>query len=184
MVTNEEKWGSWVEYIGTYEAKETTLGIRTSENGETEVIPVTPGMILTIDKASYSNDENDETIFHRVFAPVAPHTTSKEGRDCLSCHNNPVALGYGEGELSYSIESGSGRWKFESTYANNSNDGLPGDSWIGFMQNRTGTVSTRTDVSPFTIEQQQKILTVGACLTCHDQDSEIMTELQFKVNKL
>jgi hypothetical protein len=37
-------------------------------------------------------------------------------------------------------------------------------------------MSTRTDVRPFTIEEQKKILTVGACLTCHEENSDIMKE--------
>jgi hypothetical protein len=59
-------------------------------------------------------------------------------------------------------------------YQNNPNDNLPEDAWTGFLQNREGTVSTRTNIFPFTIEQQQSILTVGACLTCHDDDSAVM----------
>jgi len=34
--------------------------------------------------------------------------------------------------------------------------------------------STRTDFRPFTIEEQKRILTVGACLTCHDENSKII----------
>jgi len=174
MMRNEEKRGSWVEYIGTYMAKEPALGVRISE-GKTEVIPVTPGMVLTIDKNSYPNAKGDSLIFHRLFAPAAPHTTSAKGRNCKSCHNNPVALGFGEGELMYKVENEKGRWLFNATYENAPNDGLPADAWIGFMQNRTGIVSTRTNVKPFNLLQQQKILTVGACLNCHNEHSSVMT---------
>ena len=173
MMRNKEKRGSWVEYIGTYIAKEPALGVRIS-NEKAEVIPVTPGMVLTIDKKSYPNAKGDSVIFHRLFAPTAPHTTSAKGRDCKSCHNNPVALGFGEGELTYKVENGKGQWLFNAIYEDDPNDGLPADAWTGFLQNREGTVSTRTNVKPFNLLQQQKILTVGACLSCHDENSGVM----------
>ena len=172
MLENREKRGSWVEYIGSYVAQQPALGIRITEKGE-EVIPVTPGMVLTIDKKSFTKNENDSLIFHRLFAPVAPHTTAAKGRSCQSCHNNPVALGFGEGVLNFNKE-GKGKWTFEPVYENDKNDNLPGDAWTGFLKNRTGVVSTRKNVIPFNIRQQQKILTVGSCLTCHTDDSKVM----------
>ena len=90
------------------------------------------------------------------------------------CYTNSVALGFGEGRLNYKIENGSGKWSFEATFENNPNDDLPEDSWTGFLKNREGTVSTRNNVFPFDIEQQKKILTVGACLTCHEENSVVM----------
>jgi hypothetical protein len=175
MVKNEEKKGSWVEYIGSYEAKLPTLGIRESE-GKMEIIPVAPGMILTIDKKSFTKNDNDPEIFHRLYAPTAPHTTVKEGRSCVSCHNNPVALGFGDGKLTYETDTGKGIWNFEPLYEDDKHDNLPADAWIGFLQTRNGAVSTRSNVFPFTIEQQKQILTVGACLTCHDPNSKVMIE--------
>lgn len=175
MVKNREQKGSWVEFVGEYKAQYPTLGVR--KNGDkTEIIPVIPGMILTIDLQSFSKEQHDSLVFRRLFAPAAPHTTSKKGRDCKSCHNNPVALGFGEGELIYETASGKGVWKFEPMYENDVNDKLPADAWTAFLQTHVGTVSTRTNVFPFTKEQQQNILTVGACLTCHDENSEIMQE--------
>jgi len=173
MIRNIEKRGAWVEFIGSYSAQQPALGIRTSGN-QKEIIPVSPGMVLTIDKKSYSHENGDSVIFHRLFAPTAPHTTSARGRDCKSCHNSPVALGFGDGELTYKIESGKGKWIFNSRYENDPNDGLPGDAWTGFLKNRNGIVSTRTNVFPFNVELQQKVLTVGACLTCHDGESKVM----------
>ncbi len=35
-------------------------------------------------------------------------------------------------------------------------------------------MATRENVRPFTIEEQKRVLTVGACLTCHKQNSEII----------
>jgi hypothetical protein len=56
------------------------------------------------------------------------------------------------------------------------NDGLPADAWIPFLGTRTGMVSTRDDVRPFSVEEQRRILAVGACLTCHTADSRVMRD--------
>ncbi len=175
MIKNIEKRGSWVEYIGSYSAKQPALGIRTTENKK-EVIPVTPGMVLTIDKKSYTHEKGDSVIFHRLFAPTAPHTTSAKGRNCTSCHNNPVALGFGEGELFYKIEGGKGKWTFDPLYENDPHDGLPGDAWTGFLQEPQAPYSTRTSLRPFSVQEQKQILKVGACLTCHDEKSNVMNQ--------
>jgi len=172
-ITDKIQKGSWVEYTGSFLAKPPTLGMRI-EKGKKEVIPVIPGMILSIDLSSFSKKLHDSLLFRRLFAPIAPHTTSIKGRSCKSCHNNPLALGYGSGKLKYVIKNNKGHWKFYPEYENNPHDGLPEDAWIGFLRNRTGMVSTRTNVKPFNIVEQQKILTVGACLTCHKETSKVM----------
>lgn len=173
MLDNSEITGTWIETKGTYEAKLPALGLLKGINKD-EIVPVIPGMVLTIDKKSYTKQEGDSIIYHRLFAPVAPHTTSAQGRGCKSCHNNPVALGFGEGELTYQINDGEGKWTFTPEFENNPQDNLPGDAWTGFLKNRTGMVATRKNVFPFDIKKQQNILTVGACLTCHKENSELM----------
>ncbi|MBN2614521.1 MAG: hypothetical protein JXR71_02395 [Bacteroidales bacterium] len=175
MLKNKEVKGSWVEYTGSYLAQLPSLGMRI-ENGKKEVIPVIQGMILSIDLGSFNKKLHDSLLFRRLYAPIAPHTTAKEGRDCKSCHNNPSALGYGSGKLTYVIKGNTGSFVFDPVYENNKNDNLPEDAWIGFMQTRTGMVSTRTNVKPFTIEEQQKILLVGACLSCHKENSKVMKQ--------
>lgn len=173
MIENQEQTGTWVEYIGEYKAKLPTLGIRKTGD-KTEIIPVIPGMIMTTDLHSFTGKNEEGTIFHRLYAPAASHTTSSKGRSCVSCHSEPLALGYGEGKLEYIIDNGKGKWKFTPHYAADKNDGLPADAWIDFMQNREGPVSTRSNIFPFNVEQQKSILTVGACLTCHNENSAVM----------
>ena len=176
MYTNKFKQGSWVEFVGEYNAHLPALGIRKIDSTE-EVIPVVPGMVLTIDVGSFSKDIHDSLIFQRLFAPSAPHTTASKGRSCMSCHNNPVALGYGKGNLVYKIINNKGYWSFNAHYNNNVNDGLPEDAWVGFLDDRAGqVVSTRTNVKPFSISTQKNILTVGACLTCHAENSLVMQQ--------
>ena len=183
MLENKQKKGTWVEHKGTFSAKLPALGVRTSE-GKKEIVPVNPGMILTLDIKSYTKSEKDSVIFRRLFSPIAPHTTSEKGRSCKSCHNNPVALGYGEGELKYVIQDNRGEWIFNPSFNNDINDGLPEDAWTGFLQYRSGMVSTRKNVFPFDVDEQKKILTVGACLTCHEENSNVMNESLDNFSKL
>ena len=175
MLTNKVETGSWVEFVGEYNAHAPALGIRTGENAKS-VIPVVPGMVLTIDVSAYTKQKHDSLIFQRLFAPAAPHTTAASGRSCMSCHNNPVALGYGKGKLEFVVNDEKGYWIFDPAYQNNPHDDLPEDAWIGFLQERKGKVSTRSNVRPFSVQEQQNILTVGACLTCHKEDSKIMRQ--------
>ena len=181
MFTNRFKKGTWVEYTGEYFAMQPTLGVFDNKTGKS-VKPAVPGMIMTIDRGSYENlKEGEPLLFHRLYAPAEPHTIIKEGRSCKSCHNNPVALGYGEGKLDYLISNQKGQWVFNSKYESNQIDGLPEDAWIpfGFSDNaelykEIFSHSTRDNFRPFTIEEQKRMLTVGACLTCHDEQSNVM----------
>ena len=124
--------------------------------------------------------------FHRLYAPNSPHTIAKIPRDCKSCHSNPVALGYGMGELRYNVSKNSGNWSFIAAYDLNPNDDLPEDAWIPFMEEQTPRVySTRTDFRPFTVKEQKQLLLVGACLECHAEDSTVMKRsLEFGLDSL
>ena len=180
-----EVQGEWVEYVAQFYADLPTLGVRESDDKKIE--PAIPGMIMTIDKGSYySSDDfkssDESVIFHRLYAPTSPHTTSIQGRNCVSCHNDPLAIGYGRGRLEYMITNGKGSWKFTPQFEANKNDGLPEDAWIGFLMETKNLhkpamghyASTRTDFRPFSLEEQKRILTVGTCLTCHDENSQVM----------
>jgi hypothetical protein len=170
--------GQWKEFVAEFSSYLPGMGVR--ENSEGKLIePAVPGMILTIDKGSYSGKEiGEDVLFHRLYAPNAPHTTTSKVRDCKSCHTNSATLGYGKGSLKYIIENGNGNWEFTPEYANNINDGLPEDAWIPFLKpvDKNIVNSTRTDFRPFTVKEQQQLLLVGACLQCHNEDSKIMQQ--------
>ena len=93
---------------------------------------------------------------------------------CESCHNNPVALGYGIGILKFVKQGKFGKWKFSPEYPASKYDGLPLDAWIPFLGSRKSYFATRSNVRPFNLEEQKNILTVGACLTCHKPYSQPM----------
>jgi hypothetical protein len=168
--------GTWVELAGKTFAEVPTLGVDHQKN---RIVTFVPGMILTIDKGSYTGHQ--ETLFHRLYAPAASHTTRREARTCKSCHNDPLAIGLGRGLLNYTHD---GHWIFEPRFETNPHDGLPEDAWTGFLQNRTGNSSTRVGMRPFDKTEQQKILTAGACLTCHEPTSAVMKQSLSEFKKL
>jgi hypothetical protein len=169
-----ESLGKWKEQGGPFLANPPTLGIRETPadpaNPRGVIETFVPGMVLTLALP----DQPGAPRFRRLYARIEPHTTQKGSRSCTSCHNDPVALGYGRGDLEYERTPRGGRWTFRPSVEAHPADGLPADAWIPFLGARSGMVSTREDVRPFTIEEQQRILRVGACLTCHDGRSQVM----------
>jgi hypothetical protein len=177
MLEGKDKRGSWVEYVGQFMHGPPTLGIVETSAGK-QVKTFVPGMILSIDTLSYLYEQatakDKDMIFRRLFAPVSAHTTIRQGRSCKSCHNDPVALGYGQGLLVYEITGRSGEWRFTPRFAANRFDGLPEDAWIGFLSEPQGAMATREHARPFSRAEQIRILTVGACLSCHEEGSAVM----------
>ena len=177
LLDNKYVKGAWEETPSDYLAEPPVLGVRTTvtksgmkkETVETFI----PGMILTIKKKDINpNSKSDKNlIFRRMYAPAFSHTITKQSRSCQSCHNNPLAIGYGRGKLEYVKVGKFGRWKFTPKYPLSYYDALPEDAWIGFLRTRMNYAATRTNVRPFNVEEQKNILTVGACLTCHKQNS-------------
>ena len=169
--------GGWKEEAGPFFADLPTLGVRRAEvraGARREVIDTfVPGMVLTVDRSRESARGRD-TSFRRLFARIEPHTTRREARSCESCHSDPVAIGYGRGELTYERAASGGRWRFAPASRRLPSDGLPADAWVPFLGTRGGMLSTREDVRPFTVEEQRRILRVGACLTCHPGTSPVM----------
>jgi len=170
LLDDVEVRGEWVETAADFRADPPALGVRTAAGREV-VDTFTPGMILTIDRGDGSG-----SAFHRLYARTFAHTITAKSRSCESCHNDPQALGYGRGKLTYARDGDRGRWTFTPAMAPSVRDGLPGDAWIPFLGARTGTVSTRDDVRPFSVEEQRRILAAGACLTCHEGDSRVMQD--------
>jgi hypothetical protein len=174
--------GEWMESSVDFEAGPPALGVRMAsgrgERGGELVDTFVPGMILTIDR-NLQRGQPPDTIFRRLFSPLSAHTTQRQARSCESCHNDPVALGYGKGHLRFESRgqaAGTGRWHFTPARAASPHDGLPEDAWTGFLAERSGMVSTQAGARPFSVAEQQRILTVGACLTCHKGDSAVMRE--------
>ncbi|MGK9476508.1 hypothetical protein [Melioribacter sp. OK-6-Me] len=160
--------GEWIEHAGEYLSEPPVLGVAELKNGK-KITTFVPGMIISIDRDNKS--QKDEIIFKRLYAPAFSHTIRKESRSCESCHLNPLSIGYGRGKLELSK---SGKWKFSPLYASSVYDNLPQDAWIAFLAEPKLVATTRKNYRPFNLEEQKKILKVGACLTCHSSDSQIM----------
>lgn len=168
--------GAWVEYDGKPRIEAPALGVLTRD-GVQRIEPVVPGMILTLNgpgapapdplPASAEGLRGKGTRFLRAWALAVPHTTTKAGRSCTSCHANPVALGYGRGDLVLGTDSAGATWRFEPAFAPSGFDPLPSDAWIGFLSS-SGGAATRRGLRPLEREAQLRTLGVGACLPCHD----------------
>jgi hypothetical protein len=183
-LSSREARGAWLEEASDFEAAPPALGVRVvraPDGRARETIDTfIPGMVLTVAPTQRASD----AVFRRLYARTFSHTVSKGSRSCESCHNDPVALGYGAGLLRYEVSTrvdrGSaaahGRWIFTPEHQASPYDRLPTDAWTGFLEEVPRAVwrSTRGDVRPFTADEQKRILTVGACLTCHKGDSAVM----------
>jgi len=169
LLTGQTTKGTWVEFAGTSLPEPPVLGVNSSTN---QVVTAMPGMVMSIDHESFAKEKGKS--FHRLYAPTSGHTTQREGRSCKSCHNDPLAIGFGRGELIYSVSGNSGRWTFEPRFALNPNDNLPEDAWTGFLKEAQTPYATRDWLRPFTVAEQKRILEVGACLSCHDEKSKVM----------
>ncbi len=170
LLTGKTTKGTWVEFVGDNFPEPPALGV--NEKPESKIVTAMPGMVMTIDKESFERGAGKS--FHRLYAPASGHTTQREGRSCKSCHNNPQAIGFGRGELTYNVSGNVGKWSFKPMFALNENDNLPEDAWIGFLKEAKQPFATRTSLRPFNVAEQKKILEVGACLTCHDEKSKVM----------
>jgi len=171
----DEKYviGNWKEKGADFLAEYPTLGIVENDKKKT-IKTFAPGMIMHL------NSRTENTNFHRLFAPISAHTITSKGKTCTECHNNPVALGYGRGELVFMKNGG---WKFTPSYSIEK-DGLPKDAWIPFLKENSFAKATRKNARPFTVKEQQKILRVGACLTCHKENTTMQNSMLVDFEKL
>lgn len=170
-LANKDVNGVWNEDAAGYLSDAPALGIELAKGPDgriTErVTTFVPGMILDVGDGHESKQSRRQ--FHRLFAPASAHSTSTHARDCRSCHLNPAALGYGRGQLKYVVSGHSAEFRFAPAYASKLQDGLPSDAWIGFLREPPPNVSTRNGARPFTLDEQRRILMVGACLACHNE---------------
>jgi hypothetical protein len=167
--------GTWNESAGPFEATLPTLGVLAEGAARGAIDTFVPGMIMTFDR-NREHGRAPDVLFRRLYAKLFSHTVRRESRPCASCHADPVALGFGKGELRYVVDGMRGRWRFTPAGKPSPHDGLPEDAWTGFLQERAGMVSTREGARPFSVAEQRRILTVGACLTCHRVDSPTMRQ--------
>jgi Cytochrome b/b6/petB len=162
--------GTWREEAGEFEGDAPALGVELAEtaDGKTRerITTFAPGMVMDL---TLPGRAQVQSRFVRLYAPVSPHTTASQARNCQSCHANPAALGYGRGKLTYVAKGNTGEWLFTPAHPARQADGLPADAWIGFLREPEAGSTTRKGARPFSLKEQRRILLVGACLNCHNE---------------
>lgn len=158
-------------------------------NGEGRVSPLT-GVIQTISTvidtegktAAYNEIAQTKYGYNAMeLAPLQPHTTSREARECLDCHGNSAAIGYGVSEGRYDedpnlkryadIVSIEGANVSEFTKAQIAEmKELHGDLMQVITKDGTQlqTVDSHWPLSmPLTDEQRAYLSRQNTCLACH-----------------
>jgi hypothetical protein len=105
--------GTWEESAGGLFSDLPAMGVYRYKDSST-VTSAVPGMIMTLDKSGYHGNAKSGIEFFRLYAPSKPHTITAIGRSCKSCHNDPKALGYGRGKLTFVLNGENPHWEFES----------------------------------------------------------------------
>ncbi len=166
-------------------------------NGEGRVTPVIPGcqQITTVigpdgnslvhnkiwrtpPNLEHGGEEGQRGI---DMSPTQPHTTTAKARDCVSCHTNPKALGYGvsngrfmdnyDKDVYTDITTSSGELISRNSVPQfNSIPDLPMD--LSQIVTRDGkqlqTVGHHWPLSaPLSQDQRERMERVGVCIACH-----------------
>ncbi len=204
LLSNKDIVGSWNETPSNFYVDYPVFGVRKEKSGKEVIDTFLPGMVLTIDKFKNQNKKIFKRLFAPTFSHTinksgrsckSCHNNSLAigyGKGELSYiitdvkNNRQAELVSASSESKYKPEipkqvrndnsKYSGKWSFEQQFSNHKEDNLPKDAWIGFLKTRDETSTTRTNTRPFTVEEQKRILLVGACLTCHNDNSEVMEE--------
>jgi hypothetical protein len=158
-------------------------------NGEGRVSPLV-GVIQTV--STVINEKGETVVWNNVaktaagynaieLAPLNPHTTSLKSRECVDCHGNPVAAGYGIDGGIYDATPGTPRYAdVIDAKGNNVSQytraqiaaisELHGD----FMQLLTvhgeqlQTIDTHWPTSmPLTQAQRDQLTRKNSCVACH-----------------
>jgi hypothetical protein len=141
--------GRWAEEPGPIAYGPPLLGIAAGGR----VFPFVPGMPLRLQTAPNRPWQGGS-----YFAPLDPHTTTRQARPCVACHRDGAAVGLGPGSLDYTGAA----WCF-------TREPPAGDfdlRWTTPGRDRIGQ-ATRGGARPFTSQELDRILVVGACLPCH-----------------
>lgn len=158
-------------------------------NGEGRVSPLV-GVIQTV--STVIGPDGQTIVWNHVaktkaghdameLAPVNPHTTSLEARDCVDCHGNSVAMGFGLDNGQYDSNPAEARFadvmdidgNIVSKFTQPQIQAIKG-LHHDFMQlldldgNQVQTIDSHWPNSmPLTKEQRDKLSRKGTCLACH-----------------
>ncbi len=170
LMDKKEK-GAWIEYDGIFIAEQPVLGVNDSKDRTVETF--IPGMVLTI-------QQDKKKVFKRLFSPAFSHTIRKESGTCKSCHYNSNTIGFGRGSMTRGelvLDNKKQTISFKGKYQNLIYDNLPEDAWVGFLKNPIPKSSTRKNHRSFNIEEQKRILNIGVCFSCHDENNQTFLKI-------
>jgi len=153
-LAGRERPGRWREEPGPIAFGAPLLGVAADDR----IFPFIPGMPLRLQP-----DPDQPWRRGSYFAPLDPHTTTREARPCSACHRDGAALGLGPGVLDYQGAT----WHFTPTPATGDFD-LRWTTPAGHAVGR----ATRGAARPFTADELDRILVVGACLPCHESSGD------------
>ena len=108
---------------------------------------------------------------HLAYA-MNPHSTGKKVRSCASCHMSPLALGLGEGDIDIGSNSSGKDDKFLPLVKTDLTSGrsqLAPEARLTLRGEPIAGVS-QPGARPFNQKEINRILKVGNCLPCHDNN--------------
>lgn len=94
-----------------------------------------------------------------------PHTTQKGSRPCVECHQDPRALGLGQGNLTRDVNG----WRFTPSLSDTPAQldlTHPLDAFVD-IRGRPLVHTSRLGLRPFNAAEIDRILYAGLCLPCH-----------------
>jgi len=157
-LAGRERPGRWREEPGPIDDGPPLLGFA----ADGRIYPFVPGMPLRVQTGPSGPWRQGS-----YFAPLDPHTTTRQARPCSACHRDGAALGLGPGTVAYSGAA----WRFTPATA-------AGDfdlRWTTPEGHAVGR-ATRAGARPFTAAEIDTVLTVGACLPCHGKGDDALYE--------
>ena len=166
--------GAWMETRDYYRFEDPSLGI----NHRGKVSPFMPGcqvLLTELDSAHRPRPGRERQVYRRpgfsgiVSGPINPHSTRREVRSCLECHQNPKTLGLGSGLF----QPGGGGTENKHLSPFIGEPEFP-HSWESLSDptGRPRQSSSRPGARPFNLEELKKIRRVAPCLPCHDSYSD------------
>ena len=159
--------GVWSERRDVYRFLEPILGV----DSRGQITPFTPGCQVSLSVLDQNGQPLPGQWMTRqkggpaggtvVSTPLAPHTTRLEVRPCQACHQNPRALGLGDGPMPL---DGAGPESLDAPAQSGLNHG-----WAALttVDGRPLQDQTHQGARPLNAAEIGRTLAFGRCLPCH-----------------
>ncbi|EFK11350.1 conserved hypothetical protein [delta proteobacterium NaphS2] len=159
-ITGKKTPGKWKEARTYLRFGKPALGLR----GGDRIYPLSPCQVFFSASEDAGSFIKPKSFANLNLSAFDPHTTQAKSRSCIDCHTDPKSMGMGEGIL---YRHGTKR-VFRPTHRA-ADHGLPfpldGFVNLGGEALQTGAAN---GVRPFNKTEINRILSVDACLGCHN----------------